>query len=135
MLRFDHMPSDFHPLFLFLGEGEDLAALAQALRAFAAAPRRIDLREHLHGARSRTTVSLVPEDGEAGDYGLKPDGHGGFRWGLNAWQAEQIAERIELLTFAHSKSGSEIIELGVEGEIPVKISRGEFTDDFLVLRF
>jgi hypothetical protein len=27
MLRFEHMPSDFHPLFLFLGEGPDLAAL------------------------------------------------------------------------------------------------------------
>jgi hypothetical protein len=59
----------------------------------------------------------------------------GFCWTLNGWQAEKIAERIELLTPAHQKSGSDIIELGVEGEIPVKISLGEFTDDFLVQRF
>jgi hypothetical protein len=28
--------------------------------------------------------------------------------------------------------GSDIFEIGNEGEIPVKVSRGEFTDDFLV---
>jgi hypothetical protein len=33
-----------------------------------------------------------------------------------------------------AKSGSEILEVGSEGEIPVKISRGEFTDDFLISR-
>jgi len=54
---------------------------------------------------------------------------------LNSWQAEKIAERIEALIPAQQKSGSDIIELGVEGEIPVKISLGEFTDDFLVQRF
>jgi hypothetical protein len=32
------------------------------------------------------------------------------------------------------KSGSEILEVGSEGEIPVKISRGEFTDDFPISR-
>ena len=84
MLRFDHLPSDFNPMFLFLGEKQD---------------------------------------------------RDGFCWRLNSWQAEKIAERIELLTPAHQKSGSDIIELGVEGEIPVKISLGEFTDDFLVQRF
>jgi hypothetical protein len=103
MLRFDHLPSDFHPLFLFLGDREDLAVLAALLRSF--------------------------------DFGLKPDNQNGFRWGLNAWQAEQIAERIEALTPPDQKSGSDIIELGVDGEIPVKVSRGEFTDDFLVRRF
>jgi hypothetical protein len=65
---------------------------------------------------------------------MRPDERG-FRWLLNSWQAEKIAERIELLTRARQKSGSDIIELGVEGEIPVKVSLGEFTDDFLVQRF
>jgi len=45
-----------------------------------------------------------------------------------------MAERIELLTERDTKSGSEILEIGSEGEIPVKVSRGEFTDDFLVTR-
>jgi hypothetical protein len=133
VLRFDHMPSDFNPMFLFLGDSRDLTALAGLLRAFAKAPRELDVAAELQGARSRTTLRLIPMD-DAGDFGLRPAPHG-FRWGLNAWQAERIAERIDRLTVADCKSGSDIIELGVEGEIPVKISHGEFTDDFLVQRF
>jgi hypothetical protein len=80
-------------------------------------------------------LTIIPQEGSAGNYGLKQDGPGSFRWGLNAWQASEIAARIELLIPAHNKSGSEIFELGAEDEIPVKISLGEFTDDFLVRRF
>src|SRR3954465_3324745 len=134
MLRFDHLPSDFNPMFLFLGERQDLAALAGVLRRFAKSPREIDLADALGGARSRAKCRLIPVGDEAGDFGMRPDREG-FRGGLNAWQAEKIAERIELLTPANQKSGSDIIELGVDGEIPVKISLGEFTDDFLVQRF
>lgn len=134
MLRFDYLPSDFNPLFLFLGERQDLLALAGLLRSFAENPRQLDVAEQLAGAKSRTTLRLVPIEGDAGDFGMM-EHREGFRWGLNAWQAEKIAERIELLTPAHHKSGSDIIELGVEGEIPVKVSLGEFTDDFLVQRF
>jgi hypothetical protein len=134
MLRFDYLPSDFNPMFLFLGERQDLLALANLLRSFAENPRQLDVREQLAGATSRTTLRLVPIEDEAGDFGMKAH-HEGFCWGLNAWQALKIAERIEALTPAHHKSGSDIIELGVEGEIPVKISLGEFTDDFLVHRF
>jgi hypothetical protein len=135
MLRFDYMHSDFHPLFLFLGEREDLAGLAALLRAFAERPRPLDVGEHLAGSRSKVKLTIIPEEGSAGNYGLKQDEPGSFRWGLNAWQAGEIANRIELLTPAHNKSGSDIIELGAEDEIPVKISLGEFTDDFLVRRF
>jgi len=134
MLRFDHLPSDFNPMFLFLGEKQDLAALARLLRSFAGAPRQLDLGEQLSGSLSRTTLRLVPAGSDTEDFGMRAD-QGGFRWVLNSWQAEKIAERIELLTRAYQKSGSDIIELGVEGEIPVKISLGEFTDDFLVQRF
>src|SRR5262245_55200015 len=134
MLRFDHLPSDFNPLFLFLGEKQDLAALAKLLRSFATSPRPLDVKEQLSGAKSRTTLRLVPAGGDADNFGMRTD-DGGFRWVLNGWQAEKIAERIEALIPAQQKSGSDIIELGVEGEIPVKISLGEFTDDFLVQRF
>jgi hypothetical protein len=134
MLRFDHLPSDFNPMFLFLGEKQDLMALANLLRSFAEAPRVLDVRQQLSGAKSRTTLRLVPAEGDAANFGMKQD-RDGFRWTLNSWQAGEIAERIELLTPAHQKSGSDIIELGVEGEIPVKVSLGEFTDDFLVQRF
>ena len=134
MLRFDHLPSDFNPLFLFLGEKEDLAMLAKLLRSFAGSPRPLDVKDHLVGAKSRTTLRLMPAASGADDFGLRRD-EDGFRWVLNSWQALKIAERIEALIPAQQKSGSDIIELGVEGEIPVKISLGEFTDDFLVQRF
>jgi hypothetical protein len=111
-----------------------LTALARVLRSFAGSPRELDVGKEISGVRSRATLWLVLVEGEAGDFGMKQEG-GAFRWGLNGWQAEKIAERIEALTPADQKSGSDIIELGVEGEIPVKISLGEFTDDFLVQRF
>lgn len=128
MLRFEHMPSDFHPLFLFIGEGADLAALAKLLRRFADGPQEISVAECIAGAKSRAGLVLAPGDGE---FGMRDIG-GAFVWKLNSWQAERIAERIELLTPRDHKSGSEILEVGSEGEIPVKVSRGEFTDDFLI---
>ncbi|MCA6122152.1 hypothetical protein J6500_09655 [Bradyrhizobium sp. WSM 1704] len=130
MLRFEYMPSDFHPLFLFLGEGPDLAALARLLRRFADDPQDIAVAERIPGATSRDVLVLTPADGE---FGMRDLG-GRFAWKLTGWQAEKIAERIELLTPEDNKSGSEIVEIGSEGEIPVKVSRGEFTDDFLITR-
>ena len=130
MLRFEHMPSDFHPLFLFIGEGADLAALAKLLRQFADDPQEISIAEGIPGAKSRAGLMLAPGDGE---FGMRDIG-GRFVWKLNSWQAARIAERIELLTPEDNKSGSEILEVGSGGEIPVKVSRGEFTDDFLVDR-
>jgi hypothetical protein len=131
MLRFEYMPSDFHPMFLFIGEAGDLAALAKLLRRFAEAPQTIAVAERIPGATSRNELSLTPADDA---FGMRDLG-GRFAWRLNSWQAERIAERIELLTPQENKSGSEILELGSDGEIPVKVSRGEFTDDFLVSRW
>jgi len=130
MLRFDHMPSDFHPIFLFLGDAADLAALASVLRSFAERGRKVSVAEGIPGSRSRSNLTLVPADDE---FGMRDVG-GSFEWRLNAWQAERIAERIDLLTPKEHKSGSDLIEVGSDGEIPVKISRGEFTDDFLVTK-
>src|SRR4051794_15141609 len=97
MLRYDFMPSDFNALFLFLGESDDLAALAATLRRFAAAPAPIDVGEFLNESVSKSHLSLIPEEGSDGNYGLKRDDEGKFRWGLNAWQAEQIAARLDAL--------------------------------------
>jgi hypothetical protein len=128
MLRFDYMHSDFYPLFLFIGEGSDLAALAKLLRRFAESPEEAPVKDRIPGAESRILLTLAPADGESGMRDLG----GKFSWKLDDWQALRIAERIETLTPTDKKSGSEILEVGSEGEIPVKVSRGEFTDDFLV---
>ena len=122
------MPSDFNPLFLFIGEGADLAALAKLLRRFADDPQELAIAERIPGVTSRTPLVLAPADHE---FGMRDLGSS-FRWKLNGWQAARIAERIDLLTRPESKSGSDIIEVGSDGEIPVKVSRGEFTDDFLI---
>ena len=129
MLRFEYMPSDFHPVFLFLGEAPDLAALAKLLRRFAESPQAFAVAERIPGATSRNELMLTPAEDD--EFGMRDLG-GRFAWKLTDWQATRIAERIELLTPADNKSGSEILEIGSEGEIPVKISRGEFTDDFLI---
>ncbi len=130
MLRFEHMPSDFDPIFLFIGEGRDLAALATLLRRFADDPREIAFADGLPDAATRADLTLAPADDESGMRDLG----GGFCWKLNSWQAARIAERIDLLTPPENKSGSDIFEVGSAGEIPVKVTKGEFTDDFLVSR-
>ncbi len=94
MLRYDYMPSDFHPLFLFLGERPDLAALARLLRRFAENPMPTAVAERIPGATSRDALVLTPADD---DFGMRDLG-GRFAWKLTAWQAEQIAERIETLS-------------------------------------
>lgn len=135
MLRHDHMPSDFNPIYLFLGDERDLAGLADMLRTFASGPHPMRLSDAIPDAISRTALTLTPETGDGGDYGLRVNDDGSFRWGLNAWQADQIAQRIDGLTPPENKSGSDIFELGIPGEIPVKVSRGEFEDEFLVRKF
>jgi hypothetical protein len=130
MLRYEYMPSDFHPLFLVLGDGPDLAALAKLLRRFAENPMPIAVAERIPGTTSRDALMLTPADDW---FGMRNLG-GRFAWKLTGWQAEQLAARIEILAHKDNKSGSEILEIGSEGEIPVKVSRGEFTDDFLITR-
>ncbi|WP_076858375.1 hypothetical protein [Bradyrhizobium mercantei] len=128
MLRFDYMPSDFHPIYLFLGDAADLTALANLLRKFSQSAREVSVVDGIPGSKSRTGLTLVPADDE---FGMR-EVNGSFKWKLNAWQAARIAERIDLLTPEENKSGSDLLEVGSDGEIPVKVSRGEFTDDFLV---
>ncbi|WP_415855238.1 hypothetical protein [Sinomonas sp. G460-2] len=135
MLRFDNMPSDFNPMFLFLGHRDDLLALTKVLRDFEASPAAIDVREAIPDAGGRSHLTIIPGDGMDAPYGLRPaPGENHFTWMLNPWQAGQVALRIEALTPQELKSGNDIIELGLEGEIPVKVSRGEFTDNFLTPR-
>lgn len=135
MLRFDHMPSDFYPLFLFLGDSDDLTALANLLHRFADETRPIEVRRLLPDTGGRSQLTIAPGEGFDAPYGLREAPHGNtFTWMLNAWQADQVAARIESLNANGLKSGNDIIELGLEGEIPVKVSKGEFTDEFLTPR-
>ena len=46
-------------------------------------------------------------------------------------QAGAFADQIDQLAVPSRAAGSEILECTTEEEIPVKVSRGEYTDDFL----
>ncbi|MGD9922435.1 MAG: hypothetical protein AB7V13_13480 [Pseudorhodoplanes sp.] len=53
-----------------------------------------------------------------------------FTWSLEPWQAEAFADMVEELADPECKSGSAMLE-AAHGEIKVKVSLGEYTDDFL----
>ncbi len=121
MLRIAFLPSDFNPMVLVLGEAEDLHRLAATLRRFAREPADVPLDT----SRIRLTMSDGP-------LGIHPaGGPGAFLWRLDAAHAQSFADQIHSLAQPARLAGSEILECTAEEEIPVKVSRGEYTDDFL----
>jgi hypothetical protein len=133
MLRLGFLPSDFNPMLLMLGEAEDLRALAGVLRHFAREGGSVALDELAFCAAWRTRVTLSDAGKAAGQPpGLHSlDDTGCFVWRLDAIRAAAFAELVEALAAPGQVAGSEMLECGIEEEIPVKVSRGEYTDDFL----
>jgi hypothetical protein len=121
VLRISFLPSDFNPMVLVLGEAEDLHRLAATLRNFARAPADAPLE--------RSRISLTASEGPLGIHPASEPG--AFLWRLDAMHAEAFADRIDLLAQPSQLAGSEILECTNEEEIPVKVSRGECTEDFL----
>lgn len=130
MLRFDHMASDFNEHFLILGSDAELSSLAGTLREYAANGEPVDLAERFANPGTSASLRLEPAEGHQQGLHLVEDGL--FRWGLLGWQASIIADGIDKLN--SDRSGSEIFQLGADGEIPVKISHGEYEDEFLVTK-
>lgn len=128
MLRVGFLPSDFNPMVLMLGEAEDLRLLAGVLRRFAREQTDVRLSELGFCAAPRTTVTLTASQGAPG---IQPAGDNHFAWRLDANQAATFADQIDQLAIPSRTAGSEILECTTEEEIPVKISRGEYTEDFL----
>jgi hypothetical protein len=129
MLRIGFLPSDFDPMVLMLGEPEDLRLLAVALRRFAR--EQADLRLHEQGfcAAVRTELTVTASPGAPGVQPEK-DVPGGFLWRLDAERAHAFADQVEQLAISSRLAGSEMLACTTGEEIPVKVSRGEYTDDF-----
>jgi len=127
MLRVGFLPSDFNPMVLMLGEAEDLRLLAGVLRRFAREQADVRL-DQLGFCAARTAVTVTAADGTPG---IKPAGDNRFLWRLDADQATAFANQIDQLAVPSRTAGSEILECTTEEEIPVKVSRGEYTEDFL----
>ncbi len=121
MLRIGFLPSDFNPMVLVLGESEDLHRLAATLRHFAHHPAELPLG----ASRIRLTAS-------AGPLGVHAAEPGAFVWRLDAAHAQMFADRIDALAQPSQLAGSDMLECTTEEAIPVKVSRGEYTDDFLL---
>ena len=128
MLRIGFLPSDFNPMVLMLGEAEDLRLLATVLRRFAREQMDVALDRLGFCAAPRTTVALTASPGDPGIQRLADHQ---FAWRLDAERATAFAEQIDQLAVPSRLAGSEILACSTGEEIPVKISRGEYTEDFL----
>ena len=129
MLRVGFLASDFNPMVLMLGEAEDFRALGGVLRGFARGGADVRLDTLAFCAPTRTRLVLSQAPGPAGIQAM-PDG--GFVWRINAGRAADFAAQVETLADPARAAGSEMLECSTEDEIPVKASRGEYTDDFLL---
>lgn len=133
MLRIGFLPSDFNPMVLMLGEAEDFRALAGVLRYFARDPidTRIDRLAFCAQGATPLTIALADRKTGISAHPADPDG---LLWQLHPDRAAAFAETVEDLASPGRPAGSEILACGIEEEIPVKISRGEYTEDFLTSR-
>src|SRR5262249_1422015 len=135
MLRFSYLPSDFHPMLLLLGEAEDLMKLATLLRLTVASGEAKELETASFAAPSDTRVVITAGEGPLG-LGLRPDAMAGtqksFRWMLDAALARGYAAKLKALGAPGAKAGSGELFAARLGRTPVKVSRGEVTDDFLL---
>jgi hypothetical protein len=129
MMRIGFLPSDFNPMLLMLGEAEDFRALGGVLRGFARQPGDTRLDTLGFCAPTRTRLMLTATDGPAG---IHPEADGGFLWRIDPPLAAKFAAHAEGLADPGRLAGSELLETSTEEEIPVKLSRGEYTDDFLL---
>jgi hypothetical protein len=128
MLRIGFLPSDFNPMVLMLGEAEDLRLLASVLRQFAHEQSDVRLDRLGFCAASHTTLTVTASPGVPG---IQAVAHNDFVWRLDAERAGAFADQISQLAVPTRAAGSEMLECTTAEEIPVKVSRGEYTDDFL----
>lgn len=129
MLRFGFLPSDFNPMVLVLGEADDFRALAAVLRGFSRAPAEISLHELGFCAPAKDTrITLRPATDASGGLHALEGAENEFVWQLDSASACASVGLIEALIHADRPAGSETIEAG---DVPLKLSRGEYTEDYL----
>jgi hypothetical protein len=130
MLRIGFLPSDFNPMVLMLGEADDLRLLAGVLRRFSHDRANVQLDRLGFCTAGLTPITLTGSPGAAG---IQPTDNG-FVWRVDPAQAGHFAEQVDALAAPALMAGSELLTCTNAEEIPVKVSRGEYTDDFLLGR-
>ena len=128
MMRIGFLPSDFNPMILMLGEAEDCRALGGVLRRFARDGEDVTLGKLGFCQVTGTDVLLTAAPGPAG---VQRCAEHSFIWRVPAELASVFAERLDDLAEPARIAGSEQLDCGTDDGIVVKVSRGEYTDDFL----
>jgi hypothetical protein len=129
MMRIGFLPSDFNPMILMLGEAEDCRALGGVLRRFSRDGENVAFAQLRFCQVVGTDVLLTAAPGPAGVQ--RGEGRA-FIWRVPSEMAARFAERLDELAEPGRVAGSEDLACGPEDGIAVKVSRGEYTDDFLV---
>ena len=132
MLRLGFLPSDFNPMLLMLGEAEDLRAFARVLRRIAHDGQAVRLEQLDFCRASWTSVTLVRGPAPHGLYSAQPAKPQEFIWRLDAAHAAAFADQADDLAAPTRPAGSELLQCSAAEQIVVKLSRGEYTDDFLL---
>lgn len=134
MLRFDFLPSDFHPRFLILGERADLRELATVLEQVAdtGEPGR-----WLHPSSDGSEPVQLRISRVEDPRGLRQAGPCRFDWELSGELALAFAQEVASVAQGQDPAGSVVLTVRQFDldEIPVWISQGEFTDGYLVDSF
>ena len=127
MMRIAFLPSDFNPMILMLGEAEDCRALGGVLRGFTRDERDVAFADlgFCRCVNAELTLTAQP-----GPPGLHRDGNL-FVWRVPPAVATLFADRLEDLAEPSRIAGSEDLDCGTADGIAVKVSRGEYTDDYL----
>ena len=128
MMRIGFLPSDFNPMILMLGEAADCHALGAVLRRFARDRQDVSLADLKFCQRVGTDVLLTAAPGSEG---VQQSAEHAFVWRVPPELAARFAERLDDLAELSRVAGSEELDCGTEDGIAVKVSRGEYTDDFL----
>jgi hypothetical protein len=128
MMRVGFLPSDFNPMILMLAEAEDCRALGGVLRQFAREGADISFAALNFCQIVGPDVLLTAAPGPPGVQACEDHA---FIWRVPADQAAGFAERLDDLADPGRVAGSEALDCGTEDGIAVKVSRGEYTDDFL----
>ncbi len=128
MMRIGFLPSDFNPMILMLGEAEDCRALGGVLRLFAREGQDVTFGELAFCQVVGPDVLLTAA---AGPPGIQPCEEHAFIWRVSPEMADAFADRLDGLAEQGCIAGSEDLACGTKDGILVKVSRGEYTDDFL----
>lgn len=135
MLRMRYMPCDFHPLLLILGDADELRGFSDLLSRFAESGQSVELASE--GVFSEDTQVVLHElstakNEQQGLWVAKSGVRPVLEWCLARETAKNFAREVLKTANGLSLAGSSTLECEVLNEIRVKVSFGEFEEQFLL---